>query len=480
MDYKYIKKIIFDKNIGEEKLEKVERILQSNIKYEKGSNNKMEIYLGKLYYIKQEYNNAKEMFKKALKKNKNTQSAYIGLYKISVVEKDWEEAYKYLNSYKKINLEKNKYINTDLVESILNKIFYKNNDLKEINTDFYMTIQIKNQRLKSKYKELVNLYILGDYDKCYNTIEECEKIVNEENIHIEFTTLKELLKEIIKISKQEENKKRKSLIDKYIKEQNYMKAANIFETYLEQKQNKRIKIPYMMFSKLIELDQIEKVELLLTKIDISKSDKKVFYILKNKLKNKKEYNLLNDKQKKIYQDAIEYGREYYQIGDLQTAYDIYCWGSYVTQQPIFLYYIGKMLYKAGNLDESMFFFNKYIDIGDDKLSKSYHYLANIYRCQNRRNKSAKCVYIMEELNIFMGENNYNNRINQKNHKYDQEIFLKQNDLLETIKKLYQTNQISAANQRLKKLEQKKNKTEEEKETLQTLIKNKKLYINQSH
>ena len=96
--------------------------------------------------------------------------------------------------------------------------------------------------------------------------------------------------------------------------------------------------------------------------------------LKNKINEERAYQELGKEQKEVYVKAITKGREQYHNNNLSTAYDYYTYGKYITNHPIFDYYIGKILYKNKNKDEAYKCFKNYIENGGEKYLKALLYL----------------------------------------------------------------------------------------------------------
>jgi len=155
---------------------------------------------------------------------------------------------------------------------------------------------------------------------------------------------------------------------------------------------------------LIKNNYLQESQAILEKIIKSKSNKLFINTLQNAINNQLEYNKLSEEQKVSYQTAIEYGHIYYQEENIEQAYDLYTYGLYVTGNNIFLYYIGKMLYKAGNYKEAEIYLKEYIKEEIDKLAKAYLYLGwiSIYKWDYKKAKyySNKS----DELNKLYGTN----------------------------------------------------------------------------
>lgn len=134
---------------------------------------------------------------------------------------------------------------------------------------------------------------------------------------------------------------------------------------------------------LIKNNYLLEASQFLKQMKIYKEDKDAVSLLKKAFQNQEKYQSLTDEQKEVYEDAVFYGHSYYELEEYETAYDIYEWAYYLTEQPVFIYYIGKMLYKHKNYQDAESYFLDYLKKGDSKVSKAYLYLCLIEK--KRRN-----------------------------------------------------------------------------------------------
>lgn len=166
---------------------------------------------------------------------------------------------------------------------------------------------------------------------------------------------------------------------------------------------KKIDFVYKCLYKLIKNNFHSEVKLLLDKLFVFKKDKIKFDILQNAIKNQENYQSLTTEQQGVYRTAISYGHYYYETRDLLMAYNIYEWGYYITEQPIFLYYIGKMLFKNKNYQEAEIYLRKYVKVGDSKLSKAYLYILALEKIKRRYNEAKRYTVYVSEANKLYGE-----------------------------------------------------------------------------
>lgn len=243
---------------------------------------------------------------------------------------------------------------------------------------------------------------------------------------------------------------------------------------------------------LIDNDYIEDARELVSSLYLRKSKRIIVKILKNKIKDKKSINDYDEDVYKIYFEARKLGHEYYVNGDIESAYYTYEWGYYVTENPVFLYYMGKMIYKTLNYKLAEEYFNKYIRHCGEKASKAYLYLGCIANYYHRGNEAL--AYI-ETSNEISDTENSGYRIDHFNIQQDETIdpvemynqyiaeflgvdyFEESIDCQEfyEIRDLYISGNTNRANELLSNLESKKQKSLEEKMAIGLLKRNRKLY-----
>ena len=102
--------------------------------------------------------------------------------------------------------------------------------------------------------------------------------------------------------------------------------------------------------------------------------------------------------KKIFEDNLLHGKEFFIEGQYEDAYDTFLAGYYITQSPIFLYYLGKTLYKSERFNDAEEMFLEYVKVGGVKSAKAYIYLRNISRLLHKPKKEKQ--YAIKGNNIM--------------------------------------------------------------------------------
>ena len=140
---------------------------------------------------------------------------------------------------------------------------------------------------------------------------------------------------------------------------------------------KREDLVFKSIYMIIQNGYYEEARVFLNQRIVLKKNEFKINLLKKSIVNEENFSYLNDDEKEVFYSAIELGGKSYRNFDVFTAYDYYLWGLYYTSQPIFLYYIGKMLYKNKKFDEAEKLLLEYVEVGSSKISKAYLYLSCI-------------------------------------------------------------------------------------------------------
>ncbi len=210
------------------------------------------------------------------------------------------------------------------------------------------------------------------------------------------------------------------------------------------------------------------------------------------------YNRITEKElsKEIKEKYLDVGRYALEIEEYDVAYDYFKAGLYLSENPLFYYYLGKLFYKLDMLTTSSNYLNKYRFTGSLKLNKCYFYLFLICKMKNCKTANkyfAKYNDINEFLEIEFKTRNPNRTKNRNRKRKEEKIIAEifsnnkeekiascdKEDLkeqLEYIKNLLLQRKEKEANKLLRNL---KAETKEEKQLIKQLENNKKLYLNKS-
>lgn len=243
---------------------------------------------------------------------------------------------------------------------------------------------------------------------------------------------------------------------------------------------------------LIDNNYIENANELISELYLRKNKRIIMRILKNKIKDKRAINDYEKEVYKVYFEARQLGHDYYQTGKIPEAYYVYEWGYYVTKNPVFIYYMGKMLYKIGNYKLAKKYFNDYLQHCGEKTSKAYLYLGCIARLYRRNSEAVAYIDISNSINNIENSGYYiEGFYNPQDENVDSVKMYNQFmvaplelsyfdktiecDQFYEIRDLYIQGHVEQANKLLSDLESKKEKSFEEKLTIRLLRKNSVLF-----
>lgn len=436
-------------------------------------------------------------------------STYYHLYKIDVLEDNFEDAYLDLFQYKEKYQNKKVEISLPLtmLEIILDlekePLLYFKTDYKVPITDQLYEYKFLDKTALETYHKAIVALNNRKYTELIVELQKLNAIVNDKNMTVDIEKILLLatkLKEKVNDAYMQIAKGRNGILSKLIDSSNNYTEKYLIIGKLDIKQQ------LVIIDKMIEEDLETATKLLKDLSPKAKKYQPQILYLKNKINEEKAYQELGKEQKEAYTKAIRKGREYYRANNLPTAYDYYTYGKHTTNHPIFDYYIGKILYKAKNKDEAYKYFKFYIENGGKKYLKALLYLA-VIEVSNKRIKSAKKIRDLQQLiintfNIGFEDIKIDFLINRstvdKNfdaHKYvvshnlmlteeffDDEYNEISNDRescgqLEIIKEMYRKGRITEANKRIEQL-LKENKGAYQRKSIEGIAKRKTLYINQ--
>lgn len=299
------------------------------------------------------------------------------MYKCYLMLDDYVNSYKNITQYIEKRNVQNIKLGSEIILSLYDIILNNNYNQKINETKYFIMNNIKDKELQEIYKQLVEAYNSRDYKKCLILVDKCEEISRRKNILVEFCTLKKLLNQVNIIT----NKNR--LLTSYEDLKNALKnndyneiiqiLINIPKFHIQNDE-----LVYSSFYSLIKNNYIEESQQILDTFIKTNSNKLILNSLQKIINEQVNYNKLSEDEKNSYQVAIEKGYTYYEEGNIEYAYYMYTFGEYTTNNNIFNYYKGKMLYKLGRIEKALIYFEEYVKNGSDKLAKAYLYMASIY------------------------------------------------------------------------------------------------------
>ena len=354
-----------------------------------------EVY-AKFLYERKKYNEAIKKFVWISHVKDCKARVSYGLFKCYIMIEDYKSAYKCIVDYIEERKNDNVSAGMEIIISCFDIIFNKNYTNIEEKNRFLMN-EIRNQELKEKYSELVENFNKKNFSRCIVLAEECDEICKKKKIKMEFQTFKQLLKEAKKIS----SINLYDELEQANKDLNFDRLIEILKE-LPKFNIKNKKLFYNSLYLLAKNGYYKEVHDILLGLYITSEDKIFINILKRTIANQIGYENLSEVEKENYNKALKLGKRYYNVYDIETAYDAYQYGYYTTRNDIFLYYIGKMFFKVGQYKIAKKYFRKYARTGSDKLAKAYLYLASIYKENHENQKALHYSRLVEKLNNLYG------------------------------------------------------------------------------
>ena len=109
--------------------------------------------------------------------------------------------------------------------------------------------------------------------------------------------------------------------------------------------------------------------------------------LKNCIREKELAENLSQEQKTAYSKALTEGLDYIHYRAYETAYDYFLYGKYITNHPIFDYYMGYCLFKTYHDEEAYQTLSNYREHGGEKLLEALTLLKNLDKKNLNRNQA---------------------------------------------------------------------------------------------
>lgn len=448
--------------------------------------------MAKLYYVLGRYSESREEYDHMLSIDNNNLRAIMGLYKISVLEGNMEEALAYLRKYYDLNKEKDNFVDISVIETLINYLLGSDLEFREYPSKYIAYDLDTNEELKDKFCNLFDAIKINDFKEAIRLARECDGIARKNGLFVEFYVLEGLLQEVECVYRtrlQDEIKKRYIQLGAAVYNHDVdkiLELLNFLKNYFIQDEQTVVKALFILVSNNYLDDAVDVIEA----FTFSKGSKEKLKILKRIINEKLFITTLSDEQVSVYDEAIKRGHDLYQSGDNVGAYDVYSWGSYVTAAPIFLYYIGKMLYKMNRFREARDYLLEYIEVGGLKIDKACLYLAKIYEKYGKKKEAVKYANRVNLYNMILGtdfpvfespfQEEYDarkaraqrkNRINESF--FDNEYTAR----VQEFRDLFSKGSIEQAEAMIAELEQKEDKTKEDRIVLSIVRKNKTLYVN---
>lgn len=445
--------------------------------------------IAKIHYLLGEYELSNDYYRFMLSIKPNTPKYYLGIYKNYVALGDIDNILISLEDYKVSLSDSVKNFDTRLIETLLT--YAKTGKKADIwNSYKYMYFDV-DAYSKDDYFQLCMAVNREDFVSAMEYAKKLEEYVRSNDKHVEFFTLINLLKMCESIRR----KKIKDNIDALYRD---LKVAvdnkdtiSIYKLLSDLKlfSVKNSKLIVQSIYILIENNFLVESTRFIEEFRFNKGFKEQIKVLRKRINEELFLLNLSDEEFEVYEDAIELGRYYYRTGDLVQAMDAYTWGLYVTEAPIFNYYIGKIFYKQNRLKEAREYLLKYVEVGGSKLDKAYLYLSKVYEKYGNKKMSVHysryvdyCNDVMNKTFDFVSPFDSTQDVDsekvrmQRRDDIGEEYFGEDKlEDLETYVRLIKEGKRHEATMFLEGLKNVENKTRDQKLVLRIIDRNKKLY-----
>jgi len=409
MEEKEIKKTIYickntiyknflNKNILEKSLYRLYKLQEQD-----EDNYKVDELIAHSLYLLGRYDESLCIYNK-LVKIKPISKYYFAIYKNYVAKEDLENINNSYRMYKTALQEKIQLYDSTLVDSILDYIDNATDFNIKYHTRYAFLDLTTNDELLNTYNKLIDSINNNDFSKAIDLCDNLDNIARENNINTEFYSLKKLLNICLKTHKSRINKNINiNTIYKNLRTAIQNNDVNTIISILNSIKNCIVTDKNLIINSLyllIQNNHLEEAINLMTEFDFLKKNKEQLKILKTAINEVNHINNLNNDQLEVYNIAISKGSYYYHEYDLENTYDYYTLGLYVTEAPIFYYYIGKIYYKCNMYKDAMYYFEQYIKLGTTKINKAYLYLSKISEKFKKEKKSvnySKYVQMTNDL-----------------------------------------------------------------------------------
>lgn len=369
--------------------------LMNMLKREEEKEVVVENTLGRAYYENKEFPSSIYYYKKALEKKPENLVSFLGLFKNYVQQKDFKNAFYYLQTYKECSLKENNVVDVRILEIILQNIISSSFQYVPM-TSYYFEMNLKEDVAYSLYQNLLVQYNMQNYEECLAILEQLEK--EGKRVKLDFSIVRVLMEEVLKKDKKQSLDNAYKMLEKAYDEKDYPKMLSSLELICKHPLRKRTLVFHSLYL-LANQNYKEQVTRILSSFQlVFKEEEKYIEVIQNTMKNQEAYNNLAKEQYILYLQAMHYGRMECQIGNIKNAYEIFKLAYDETHLPIFLYYTGKMLYKMQNYKEAEKYLLEYVKCGDNKISKAYLYLSGIAYKENNQKKFIQYANLKNSIN----------------------------------------------------------------------------------
>ena len=314
---------------------------------------------------------------------------YYNSYKINVMEGNYIDAYLDLFKYKELLPNIDISLPATMLEQIIdienNPNLYLNADYTIEKTDKLFDFQFNKVFYLPRYHKIIDLFNTREYTKMIHELKRLRMTTKNEPYLIEIKSLLELARVLERkqeevVDRREESKRKEEFLTPQQEEILNKKIQRMKELPEEAK---LVLIYYTMKSdyKIAKelLNELEESTPILYDVEVT--------YLKNCIREKELEENLPEEKKEAYNNALEKGIGHLHYEDYETAYDYFLYGKYVTNHPIFDYYIGYCFFKTYHDEEAYQILSSYKEHGGEKLLETLTLLKSL-DCKTSRLEQA--------------------------------------------------------------------------------------------
>lgn len=382
-----LRHILIKKSKTADDYQQATQYIKELISITEGTDAKAYVFLGKLFLSQYRNREAAKAFKQAITFNPISAASYHGLFKIDMINENYESALNNINLYSKYSG-----IDCSIYVALLNKLI-NNRDITFDNKDNILGQYKLSAPIMINYNLALKYINAEDYHKAIKHINVCQKLLNIKGIIINLSYVEDLL---IKLR------------NKYFEHDRRTKLKEIKETILTSDNNGS---RYMLLNEFHDLEPNNiNVLILLIEISITFEDYEQAAIYLNKalefgitLPRLENYHNIIEEQMLYSEDFLNNARSNQRLdmllecGKYEQAKELSTKRFEETGNPAYIYSLAYTLYMEGKLEESAQLFIKYITLGNTYLKMSYYCL--FFIAYELKNEDLANHYLVATYNL---------------------------------------------------------------------------------
>ena len=402
------KKIIIKKDCTLADLERAEELLNKCRLLADATETRADIWFGKLELKRSNITrnglnkqvslaNAKNSFFMSLTK-KPTPSAFNGLFKIAIDEKDWISAKEYLKYFEKSD-RKNKF-NYTLVHRVLDTCIGIKGDYPIILSGYIFSNKINYAPLRDNYRLAEEAFANEKYHTCLKHLLVCKKLAERKSVTTDFNPLISMVTQILEL------KNMTALAE--LKQQIASTTNNGEKIILIRKllsiSPNEVELYFMLIDSYIELGVYSCIDDILEQVmqlELSAEDIKRIAYYRGLFEEQVRYT----KHIVSISNSLIEGEAVAARGEVLKAYNIFINGFKNSGNSVFISKIGDLFYQNGYYVRAKEYYLKYLETGFEHRLNVY---INLYKTYRRMGHNEQAIMIAREAfgTLFLATRGY--------------------------------------------------------------------------